>query len=205
MNPVNLNPVPDYRLELSPAFQLNFQPNRYAVNLALDMEWRGLRAGMSFSGELWSGEERRASVFLDLGYRHYFNRHHAIQVTAMVGGDVSGALVSSTLYLINPAYVWFPGESQNLGLLAFLQTGVEVFSLPLQQSDRAVWAAGLGLVWALPASGEERPRQARSPLDPERCAEIQSRQQTTSFVTTIYFDEEAAQVAADCLNQIRRN
>lgn len=206
MDPLNL--VSEYRLELNPAFQANLEPRRLGFNVGLHLEWRGLRGGISFTQDVFSAEASRSSLFFQGGYRHYLNRHHALQLEAMIGGDVTGTQPGSTLFLLSPSYVWFPSSNSVFGLNIFVRTGAELFSYPQNASERFVFEGGAGLVFPLP--WEERPEaQAssvrRQPLDPQRCEEIRRLHYSPSSVSIIYLNEEAAREAEDCLNQTRRN
>ncbi len=205
-----MNPMPTvndpYRLEINAAFLFNAQPFRGELEFGVRGETRGFRAGASFAQDLWSPEGHRSSLFFNLGYRHYFNRHHAFQMEASVGGDVTGAGNPSTLYRLEAAYIWFPNEDQNLGFSVFARGGAEVFSIPLQEEARQVWMGGLSVIWGWPGSEETSfRRRTNLPVSRERCEEINDRRHSTYAVTTIYFDAVAAQEAEDCINQTRRN
>lgn len=209
MGPLNNEINPRYRLELSPALQGNLNPRRMELSVGMNLEWEGLRGGVTFLQDLITPDSSRSSFFFQLGYRYYLHPHHTLQLDAMVGGDVTGAQPGSTLYLLMPSYTWFPDSSQVWGLNFFARMGGEVFSTPLQGSPdfRGVWMGGLGAVfnWDFAETRENNPPRSRRPLDPQRCEEIWRLHHSTYSVTVIYLTEEAAQEAEDCLNQRRRN
>lgn len=208
MDPINNHSNTTYRLELNPSLQANWNPRRVEGSISFDLEWKGLRGGFTLSQDFSSPEEARTSFFFQAGYRYYLNSHHAFQVEAMVGGDVTGAQPGSTLYLFSPSYTYFPESSPTWGLNFFLRTGAEVFSVPQNDPSRGVVMGGLGFVYNfdLVESDQDRAhRSVRRSVDPERCREIQRLHHSTSFVTVIYLSEEAAEEADECLNQRRRN
>ncbi len=58
-----------YRLELSPALQGNLNPQRMELSVGMNLEWEGLRGGMTFSQDLVTPDSTRSSFFFQLGYR----------------------------------------------------------------------------------------------------------------------------------------
>ncbi|GEM_PF-6908922 len=201
MSPPNSVAIMNDRLELMPAFQGNGN-SPLELYLEASVEHEGFRGGMSFSQSLIARQSSRSSVFVQGGYRYYLNSHHAFQLEAMLGGDVTGSSPSSTLYLLSPSYLWFP-DSGLWGFNFFMRAGIEDFSSPNKQTG--VFMGGVGFVWELPFQETDRPQVLSRHPDPERCREIQRLYYSTSSVTVIYVTEEAALEAEECLNQIRRN